>query len=117
MCGCVFCLGNIAWTPPYRFKSAHDLTHGASKGYRRGFFSKKAKCLKANKFFYAVPEGLVTKDEVPDYAGLIYIDCGLNAYKVKDAKFIHKEKLDATKVFNKMYYSYEREVIKKLMSS
>jgi len=70
-----------------------------------------------NKFFYAVPEGLVTKDEVPDYAGLIYIDCGLNAYKVKDAKFIHKEKLDATKVFNKMYYSYEREVIKKLMSS
>lgn len=67
-----------------------------------------------NKFFYAVPTGLISKEEVPEYAGLLYIDENLNVTKVKDGKFLHKDKLEVTKLFNKMYYSYYRELYQKL---
>lgn len=60
-----------------------------------------------NKFFYAVPEGLISKDEVPDYAGLLYIDENLKVTKIKDGKFIHKDILDVKKLFKKTYYAYE----------
>ena len=70
-----------------------------------------------NKFFFAVPEGLVSVDEVPDYAGLIYI-FARNYNKVqiiKQPKFLHKNKIDVRqKGFNKAYYTYEREVLKTL---
>lgn len=41
---------------------------------------------KPNYFYYAVPEGLITEEEVPDYAGLIYIlpDTDIN----KEGKFV-----------------------------
>lgn len=67
-----------------------------------------------NKFFYAVPSGLISKEEVPDYAGLIYIDEFGKCKKIKDGKFLHKDKLDPKKLFTKMYYSYERELYLKL---
>ena len=67
-----------------------------------------------NKFFYAVPTGLISKEEVPDYAGLIYVDELGNCTKIKDGKFLHKDKLDPKKLFTKMYYSYERELCQKL---
>jgi len=67
-----------------------------------------------NKFFYAVPTGLISKEEVPDYAGLIYVDELGNCTKIKDGKFLHKDKLDPKKLFTKMYYSYERELYQKL---
>ncbi|RKT01083.1 hypothetical protein [Chryseobacterium defluvii] len=59
-----------------------------------------------NKFFYAVPEGMIIPDEVPSYAGLLYIDENLKVKKVKDGKFIHKDILSPTKLFNKTYNSY-----------
>ncbi|MEE9408203.1 MAG: hypothetical protein V3V28_09025 [Polaribacter sp.] len=57
-----------------------------------------------NKFYYAVPEGLISKEEVPIYAGLLYIN--ENSIKeIKKAPFIHKEKLDLTKVLlDKFHY-------------
>jgi len=67
-----------------------------------------------NKFFYVVPTGLISKEEVPDYAGLIYVDELGNCTKIKDGKFLHKDKLDPKKLFTKMYYSYERELYQKL---
>lgn len=67
-----------------------------------------------NKFFYVVPEGLITIDEVPDYAGLIYVDEFGTCTKIKDGKFLHKDKLDVKKLFTKTYYSYERELYQKL---
>lgn len=60
-----------------------------------------------NKFFYAVPEGLVKVEEVPDYAGLLYVKENGEIQKVKDGKFIHKEFLKPEKVFQKTYYAYE----------
>ncbi|APZ82881.1 hypothetical protein [Flavobacterium phage FL-1] len=67
-----------------------------------------------NKFFYVVPTGLISKEEVPEYAGLIYVDELGRCEKIKDGKFLHKDKLKVEKLFNKMYYSYERELINKL---
>lgn len=67
-----------------------------------------------NKFFYAVPKGLISKDEVPDYAGLLYVDENLEVEKVKDGKFIHKDILKPQKLWNKTYYAYQRELASKL---
>lgn len=63
-----------------------------------------------NKFFYAVPEGLVSTEEVPDYAGLLYVKPDLTIQKVKDGKFIHKDKLAPERVFQKTYNTYERKL-------
>jgi len=67
-----------------------------------------------NKFFYVVPTGLISKEEVPEYAGLIYVDEFGQCTKIKDGKFLHKDKLDVKKLFKKCYYAYERELIEKL---
>lgn len=60
-----------------------------------------------NVFYYAVPEGLIRVDEVPDYAGLIYIDKNHseNAFIVKKAPFIHKRDCEINRILlNKFYY-------------
>lgn len=67
-----------------------------------------------NKFFYAVPEGLIKKEEVPDYAGLLFITEDGSVKKVKDGKFIHKDTLDPKKLFQKTYYAYLSKLSEKL---
>ena len=63
-----------------------------------------------NKFYYAVPDGLIKPDEVPAYAGLIYIK-GAHATEAKPALMLHKEKLEFRKrLSDKFYYCY-RELI------
>ena len=48
--------------------------------------------LTCNYFNFVVPTGLVTPDEVPEYAGLIYMDENLNFEIIKKAPLLHKEK-------------------------
>lgn len=57
-----------------------------------------------NRFFYAVPEGLIKKEEVPAYAGLIYIHDRYSVEIVKDAPFLHKRKLDLKGVLLEKFY-------------
>ncbi len=63
-----------------------------------------------NKFFYVVPAGIITVDELPSYAGLFYYgegkdySCGLK--KIKDAPFIHKEVLKFESVLCTKFYHY-----------
>lgn len=57
-----------------------------------------------NQYWFAVPKGLVEKDEVPDYAGLLYID-GDSVSVKKKAPFLHKRSLDLTKTLLKKYYN------------
>ena len=45
-----------------------------------------------NYFYYAVPEGLVSVDEIPDFAGLIYVKESGRAVDVKSPKLLHKGK-------------------------
>jgi len=99
--------GNREWEPTTKI----DLY--ATVSSKLEFIEQKSSQL-PNKFFYAVPTGLISKEEVPEYAGLLYIDENLNVKKIKDGKFLHKDKLEPTKLFNKTYYSYLRELHEKL---
>lgn len=60
-----------------------------------------------NYFYYAVPEGMIDKEEIPEYAGLIYVgeECGFSI--IKKAPCLHKEKysdLDLN-LAEKFYYA------------
>jgi hypothetical protein len=57
-----------------------------------------------NKFFYAVPEGLITKDEVPDYAGLIHVNPNKDAVVIKAAPFLHKRKINLNETLLRKFY-------------
>jgi len=62
-----------------------------------------------HKFLYAVPDGLITPDEVPPYAGLIYLQSGSygNGFKViKKPPFLHKRdiKNQLTPVLRDKFY-------------
>jgi len=46
---------------------------------------------RVNKFYYIVPEGLVDKSEIPDYAGLLQHVGRNNFQLIKHAKFLSKE--------------------------
>lgn len=69
-------------------------------------------------FFYAVPEGLVTIDEVPEYAGLVYMTDFYPYYQwVKKAPLLHKVKYDdsALNLQDKFYYNminWKRKALK-----
>ena len=59
-----------------------------------------------NYFYYAVPDGLINSDEVPKYAGLIYLKpWGVSI--VKEAPKINNQKvdLDALNLRNKFYWN------------
>jgi len=67
--------------------------------------------LKPNKFCFAVPEGLIEKNEVPDYAGLIYVAKNKDCQIIKQPKFLHKNKLFENNTFlkrmlSKFYYRH-----------
>ena len=61
---------------------------------------------KPNKFYYAVPEGLIQPEEVPTYAGLIWVTNTGGLIEVKKAPYIHKEKYNDAelKLGEKFYY-------------
>jgi hypothetical protein len=60
-----------------------------------------------NKFYYCVPEGLITAEEVPEYAGLMYVN-NYSVRIVKEAPFIHKEKLKfETRLCDKFYWYWK----------
>lgn len=48
--------------------------------------------LTCNYFNFVVPKDLIRVDEVPEYAGLIYMDENLNFEIIKKAPLIHKTK-------------------------
>lgn len=57
-----------------------------------------------NRFYYAVPEGLVDVKDIPEYAGLITV----NEYElkiVKRAPFIHRRKIDFRRVLCDKFYN------------
>lgn len=59
-----------------------------------------------NKFYYAVPEGLVEPEEVPTYAGLIWVTSNGGLIEKKKAPYIHKDKYNDAelKLGEKFYY-------------
>lgn len=60
-----------------------------------------------NYFYYAVPQDLVSVDEIPDYAGLIYVTEYGSLRTVKKAPLLHKEKYtdEQLNLCEKFYYN------------
>ncbi len=56
-----------------------------------------------NRFYYCAPKGIIKVHEVPHYAGLITIENNCIEI-VKPAPFIHKNKLDLTKILLEKFY-------------
>lgn len=57
-----------------------------------------------NRFYYAVPEGLIVPEEVPHYAGLIYVKPTGGIKKVKNAPLLHKNPFDNWEGLAKKFY-------------
>lgn len=68
-----------------------------------------------NKFYFACPEGLIKENDVPEYAGLMYIG-EKSEYPeiIKTAPFIHKNKHDIQKLLFKKYMWGYIEALKQL---
>jgi len=88
----------------------NDFKKTIKTGKNKHEYLKLDSFFKPNKFCFAVPEGLISKDEIPDYSGLIYVKkSGLTI--VKQPKFLHKQNLFDNKTFlkamlNKFYYRH-----------
>ncbi|PPK99006.1 hypothetical protein [Parapedobacter indicus] len=60
-----------------------------------------------NKFYFACPENMVKPEEVPAYAGLIYVPdrfMSVPCYEAKKAPFLHKFRKNFTGVLMSKYY-------------
>lgn len=79
--------------------------------YSKGLFDKSVgdkKVRVPNKFYYACPPGLIQLDEVPIYAGLVYVSGFTLLHEqivqtkvkvIKPAPFLHKTKADPQLIF------------------
>lgn len=56
-----------------------------------------------HRFWYAVPEGLIKPNEVPEYAGIIYISDTVK--EIRRAPYMHKNNQDITKELLNKYYN------------
>lgn len=65
-----------------------------------------------NRFYYCCPEGMIKKEELPPYAGLIYLnENGTSARQVKTAPMIHKNNnVDKylRSLIDKFYFQHEK---------
>jgi hypothetical protein len=60
-----------------------------------------------NRFFFACPEGLISKEEIPEYAGLIYVSDSGYTRVIKQAPILHKRKFDIKELlFSKYQWGY-----------
>jgi hypothetical protein len=75
---------------------------------RFGNVVSSEKVYKPHYFYYAVPKDLISVDEVPEYAGLIYVkENGFPYEVVKKAPQLHKEKYTPQELnlLDKFYYN------------
>lgn len=97
------------WTEIEIKISRSDFQADLKKTEKHFTLADKEKWMKPNRFFYAVPEGLVTPDEVPDYAGLIWVmDNGFHSIVIqKPAPELHKHKNtpEDLKLADKFYFN------------
>lgn len=59
-----------------------------------------------NKFFYIVPEGLIGAHEIPSYSGLMYVNDSGDIRTIREAPFLHKEKINFDKELCMKFYHY-----------
>ena len=120
-----FCMNREGWTFEFEVKISRsdfkaDLKKNKHEIFKTGFvtqthehngeiiFKQVGKQFIPNRFYYAVPVGLIAKEEVPEYAGLITV--GNFANIIKRAPFIHRRKLEVRKILcDKFYHRWLEE--------
>lgn len=87
-------MGN--WCEQNFIKSAANNPHYLVGGHKR-----------PNYFYYAVPTGLIGVEDVPDYAGLVYVDENKRLVIKKKAPQLHKDKYTDSELNlgEKFYYN------------
>ena len=83
----------------------HQILEGTYKPRREGMPYP----MRPNYFYYVVPEGMITKDDLPEYAGLMYVNETWPYVHIEvPAPQIHKDKIDEEKLKlkDKFYYNY-----------
>jgi len=94
-------------------KYRYPINQETGKKYSEKYYAPEKWDFRPNKFYYCVPENLIKKEEVPEYAGLMYVT-PLGIITVKEPRFLHKEKLNLeNKLCDKFYYYWkdtERDV-------
>lgn len=104
-----FCVNDEGYAFEFEIKiSRADFKHDSRK-YKHLLFKTpdKTGLLMPNKFYYVVPEDMVVAEDIPNYAGLIYI-AGKHLKIIRRAPFIHKTKHDYRKhIASKVYERYQ----------
>lgn len=102
-----FCVNKEGYSFEIEVKiSKRDFKLDFKKEKHQLFLDNSKKRLVPNRFYYAVPVGLITEEDLPPYAGLIYVNEG-HAYIQKRAPFINKIKHDFRKILcDKFYYNW-----------
>ena len=90
----------------YKYRFDKELNKNISEHY---YIDTEWK-FRPNKFYYCVPEGLISKGDVPEYAGLMYAN-EFGVTTIKEPKFIHREKLDLEKPLCDKFYYYWKNMI------
>lgn len=70
------------------------------------YLSKKIPGCSPNYFFYVCPTGLINPEEIPPYAGLIYVE-GEEVTYIVDAPRLHRHKPDLIKLQAKVLRLYQ----------
>lgn len=84
----------------------HRWRRDKDTGKRVEYIDKPKDMARPNKFFYAVPRGMIRAADVPEYAGLLYFDKGEISIE-KPAPFLHKEPFaNWRELCTKFYYKY-----------
>lgn len=94
--------------------SRHDFKHDFQKKEKHAALQDETVVQKPNYFYYAVPEGLIELQEIPAYAGLVYIRQGYFR-TVKKAPRLHKGKNRAEdlNLVDKFYYNMKEAIHQK----
>lgn len=97
------------WTEIEIKVSRSDFLADLKKVEKHSILADKQNHMKPNRFFYAVPEGLVLQDEVPDYAGLLWVmNSGCHStVAIKPAPSLHNHKItpEDLKLADKFYFN------------
>lgn len=116
-----FCINRDGWAFEFEVKTSRsdfkaDMKKPKHEIFKTGYYTQThrsngvdvskqiEKKFIPNRFYYAVPCGLISKDEIPEYAGLITID-NLSLKIVRRAPFIHRRKLEFRKVLCDKFYN------------
>lgn len=103
-----FCVDDEGYASEFEIKISRADFKGDFKKYKHLLFRKMEKrgLLMPNKFYYVVPDGMVSPDDIPRYAGLIYV-VGSHLKVIRRAPYLHKEKRDYRRIIApKIYERY-----------